>query len=298
MIIEQGKHWDVSWNPIKAKDRRFYKAHTGDVEFVLDEKALEKPLHWRKPRVVAVQWMGDLFHKDIPHEMVKQLFIVMAWMSKYKFLLLTKRPERLSEFIKKEKLPLEMFPHIWLGLTVCTQQEADEKIPILLQIPAAHRWLSIEPMLEDIRINWNYNLHKHLNGIHQVIVGGESGHNARPMHPDWPRRIRDDCAEAGVPFFFKQWGEWYPAYSQYEENEEDYDIEQAKMRFYNSYGWCRNNLCFQNNGVIPIKGDEVYHQPQPEHNPYFMYRVGKKKAGRLLDGKEHNQLAWRCDENE
>ena len=173
----------------------------------------------------------------------------------------TKRPERMRQFM----------PDVWLGVTVENQAMADERIPILLATPAANRFISIEPMLGPIdfsQIPRPEQFHRQPYGwhnywpkkLHWVIVGGESGPNARPMHPDWARSIRDQCQAASVPFFFKQWGEWCPRGQDAPlddwGNDEKYP---ARM--------------FAGTATHPAK---------------LMLRVGKKKAGRLLDGVEHS----------
>ena len=114
------------------------------------------------------------------------------------FLILTKRPEKMLDIFK----PTSGLPNMWIGVSVENQKQADARIPILLQIPAAKCFVSIEPMLGPIRLQ-HYGTG---TSIDWVICGGESGPGARPMHPDWPRSIRDQCQSAGVPFFFKQWG--------------------------------------------------------------------------------------------
>jgi protein gp37 len=116
------------------------------------------------------------------------------------FLLLTKRPERMRTILNN-KYWLEKCPNVWPGVTVCTQDEADRKIPILLKIPAAVRFVSIEPMLSEIHLEQAL-----IKGIDWVILGGETGPSARPIHSDWVRSVRDQCQNAGVPFFFKEWG--------------------------------------------------------------------------------------------
>jgi protein gp37 len=175
------------------------------------------PLSLRQPSRIFVNSVSDLFHEDVPDEFIDQVFAVMALADRHTFQVLTKRP----------KWPL---PNVWLGTSVEDQKAADERIPLLIETPAAIRFLSIEPLLgpvdlTDVRRHdgWRINaltgeeflpgeiVSGHLGKIDWVIAGGESGsskQSPRPMHPDWARSLRDQCVAAGVPFLFKQWGEW------------------------------------------------------------------------------------------
>jgi protein gp37 len=155
--------------------------------------------------------------------------------------------------------------HIWLGVTAENQEQADKRIPILLQTPASVRFVSVEPMIGPVSLRWLSawdgmaikphpgSVTNELDGLKcldWVICGGESGPGARPMHPDWARSLRDQCQAAGVPFFFKQWGEWTSEFPQW------LSLASRAMAY--------------------------------QHGETF-YRVGKKAAGRLLDGKEHSE---------
>ena len=249
------------------------------------EPALEIPLRWRKPRKIFVCSMGDLFHPSVPFEFIEKVFSVIDRCPQHTFQILTKRPKRMAEYIKGEwckedssmgfgAAVMENFPNLWLGVTCENQKCADERIPILLQIPAAVRFVSIEPMLGAIQLNkihpldgqhWMRSVEGHYKALDWVIVGGESGPGARPMHPDWVRSIRDQCQAAGVPFFFKQWGEWGPV-SAY--------VPTYRKRYF----------CFD----PPSKATPHL----KEYNGLSlanMYRYGKKKAGHLLDGKEYRE---------
>jgi len=186
---------------------------------------LPEPLRWKKPAVVFVNSMSDLFHDDVPAGFIADVFTIMEQAAQHTFQVLTKRPERMLE------LHLKWPPNVWAGVSVENQQAADERIPLLLQTPAAVRFLSCEPLLEPVDlVGVRFDRHTRMNvlsgrgittrpgvipqsipnafceRIDWVIVGGESGPGARPMHPDWVRSIRDECEIAGVPFFFKQWG--------------------------------------------------------------------------------------------
>jgi protein gp37 len=152
------------------------------------------PARWRKPRQVFVNSLSDLFHKDVPISFIEQVFGVMNELDHHVYQVLTKRSERLAEL----SAILPWAPHIWMGVSVesaSTVHRADD-----LRATGAHlKFLSLEPLLGPIP-------DLNLAGINWVIVGGESGPRARPMDPDWVRDIRDQCNQAGVPFFFKQWG--------------------------------------------------------------------------------------------
>jgi len=202
---------------------------------------LDQPLRWKKPRRIFVNSMSDLFHEDIPDEFIEQVFAVMALCPQHIFQVLTKRPERMRKhpifthsgnclwvgvrqcaeklFGKDPGALNKALLNVHIGVSVEDQFTADERIPLLLQTPAVVRWISAEPLLGpiDLRLGrlaeWNRLLAVH-NGntdgthIHWVVAGGESGPKARPSHPDWFRSLRDQCKAAGVPFLFKQWGEW------------------------------------------------------------------------------------------
>lgn len=272
----------------------------------------QAPLRWRKPKRIFVNSMGDLFHESIPDEWIDRVFAVMALAPQHTFQVLTKRAERMREYFAAPhpapnvsmwqvrvcaaidalvpdrhdasraarhavtwNTPL---PNVWLGVSCERQQEADERIPHLLQTPAAIRFVSAEPLLGPIdltAIPWvddgsNVNA---LCGLDWVIVGGESGPRARPMHPSWARSLRDQCATAGVYFFFKQWGEWEWA------TEENFHTDPDMST--NGCKWVHND------GLV---NGPSWHRPddRQDTDPVAMIRVGKKSAGRLLDGKEHN----------
>ncbi|HYI27586.1 MAG TPA: phage Gp37/Gp68 family protein [Bradyrhizobium sp.] len=203
-------------------DRVMYA--NGKVKLYLDEKMLTQPLRWKRPRAIFVGSMTDLFADFVPDEWIDQIFAVMALAPQHRFMVLTKRPERMREYLLETWQPL---PNVWLGTSVEDQATADARIPKLLATPAAKRFLSAEPLLGPVDLRYLQPLDPPVeidavNGTHGVlrphggrspaldwvIAGGESGPKARPMHPDWARALRDQCAAAGVPFLFKQWGEW------------------------------------------------------------------------------------------
>lgn len=256
----------------------------------LHPERLELPLSWKKPRRVFVNSMSDLFHDQVPFSFLDEVFGVMVEAKQHTFQILTKRPQRMLEYMKTCQRGADAvegkFPwsNVWLGVSVENQQAADERIPLLLQTPAAVRFLSCEPLLGEVDLTaiptmnglcatvlspecwgdcacdavFGYDPGCGRHGgdgtltrrIDWLIAGGESGPNARPMHPDWTRSLRDQCVAAGVPFFFKQWGEWLPNAQEYGANPGDFDYERKHVMV----------------GDIP------------------MCKAGKKKAGRLLDG--------------
>lgn len=157
-------------------------------------RALGLPLRWRKPQIIFVNSMSDLFHEHVPTEFILRVFEVMNRAHWHVFQVLTKRPDRL---LALDKL-LAWSPHIWAGVTV-EEQEYTFRIDHLRQSGASTRFLSLEPLLGPIRA-------LDLDGIDWVIVGGESGSRARRIDPDWVRNIRDQSQDLAIPFFFKQWG--------------------------------------------------------------------------------------------
>lgn len=157
-------------------------------------KCLEEPLTWKKPQIIFVCSMSDLFHKDVPDEFIKQVFEVMNKAHWHTFQVLTKRSERLAVLAPQ----LNWTDNIWMGVTV-ESNEQKVRIKDLLKTPAKIKYLSIEPMITQVKpIS--------LKGIDWVIVGGESGPGARPIEENWINYIRDNCIKENIPFFFKQWG--------------------------------------------------------------------------------------------
>lgn len=249
-------------------------------KIMLVEKEIAAPLKWKKPERVFVNSVSDLFHPGVPFPYINRIFQTMLDTPHLTYQILTKRPERMFDYFQwvksdctrefRERFPL---PNVWLGTSVENQQYADERIPWLLKSPAAVRFLSIEPLLGPVDISraipcgyycnpddpFGHYDHPFLTPginphINLVIVGGESGPGARPMHPDWARSLRDQCQKAGVNFFFKQWGEWLPC---------DHDPE---------------TLVF-GKPVDTLIGET-----------YSYRKTGKKAAGRLLDGQEWNGM--------
>ncbi|HEX4998593.1 MAG TPA: phage Gp37/Gp68 family protein [Terriglobia bacterium] len=163
----------------------------------------EQPLHWAKPRRIFVNSMSDLFHDDVPTSDVLAIADVMKRADWHTYQVLTKRSARLRDLLNGELRSFAALPHIWWGVSVENRRHGIPRIDDLRQAPVVTRFLSVEPLLEDLgELN--------LDGIHWVIVGGESGPGSRPMQQDWVESIRQQCAEARVPFFFKQWGTYAP----------------------------------------------------------------------------------------
>ncbi len=246
---------------------------------------------YHRPRVFCAS-LADVFDEEVPDEWRWDLFGLIANTPNLDWLLLTKRPEKALEFFTDKEMvnegccegaaqynyfkrtgedPAEWFavhfplPNVWIGTSVENQEMADKRIPILLKIPGAVRFLSMEPLLGPIDLKLTQfapdplgeGMLEYQRDIQWVIVGGESGHNARPMHPDWARSIRDQCQSAKIPFLFKQWGEWTPYVTGHH-----YTAVHTFSEEENIYP----------DGALTVK------------------KIGKKGAGRLLDHKEYNEF--------
>lgn len=163
---------------------------------ILPER-LTEPLKRKKPTIYFVNSMSDLFHEGIDDDFIEQVFSVISQANQHQFQILTKRAERLAEFFNNRKIP----SNAWLGVTVENKEHGLSRIDYLRKVNAKIRFLSCEPLLEDLG---NINL----KGIDWVIVGGESGAKARPMNTEWAENLQRQCEKQGVKFFFKQWGGW------------------------------------------------------------------------------------------
>jgi protein gp37 len=276
------------------------------------EATLVAPLKRRKPTAYFVNSMGDLFHEAVPDEWIDRVFAVMALSpQQHTFIVLTKRAKRMRNYFDGEAFggpqarihdwcyrperyfspakdptvgKLEKWPDRWkgwplpnvvLGVSAEDQARADERIPDLLATPAAKRIVSAEPLLGPIDFTrGTYNPGGDFPLLDGVILGGESGPGARPMHPDWARSIRNQCAAASVPFFFKQWGEWTPG----ENVEARGTLDVAYFHVDDTWSFRR---------MTERESQETHRDDEPT-----LYRVGKRRAGRLLDGVEHNDLPW------
>jgi protein gp37 len=272
------------------------------IDVFLDEEMLLAPLRWRRPRKIFVGSMTDLFADFVPDEWIDRIFAVMALCPQHTFQVLTKRSARMREYCAeaaKRIWPLACevgqpgralsrsliafgspwpLTNVWLGVSAERQKEADERIPHLLETLSAVRFVSLEPLLGPVDLNEVTPNPLIFNAIHGmsrlldwVIVGGESGPHARPMHPDWARSLLDQCVSSGCLFFFKQWGEWTPYIDRDRDDPDwraDYTLkrDQGRYRILNLAGGCG------------FHGERVH----------MMKRVGKKAAGRKLDGVEHD----------
>ena len=281
MPDQTGIEWtDATWNPVTgctevspgcahcyaktfAERWRGKEDHPYEMGFdlTLRPERLDQPRRWRKPRMIFVNSMSDLFHEGIPWDFIVDVYKVMFEADQHIYQVLTKRSERFREFFGSG-LPLgdgpqdetEYWqamnrkyvgeaPHIWHGVSVENQRFADIRIPHLLSVPAAVRFLSCEPLLGPL------DLTPYLERLQWVIVGGESGPKARPANPHWVREIKDQCVRYGVPFFFKQWGELAPL--------------------------------SQLSGII---------DRTEEHHRIDYARLGKNKSGAMLDRREWRQM--------
>lgn len=216
---------DKTWNPVtgctkvsqgckfcyaERQTKRFGKTwqQSDFGKILLHPDRLDKPLFWKTPSRIFVNSMSDLFHEDIPVSFIIQVFEVMRKCTWHTFQVLTKRPLRMKAFMTAYFPDAhESLKNVWLGVSVENQQTADFRIPILMQTPAAIRFLSCEPLLGFIDFALAYKKYYELDWI---IAGGESGPNARPMHPLHIKAIQEQAQALSIPFFFKQWGEYLP----------------------------------------------------------------------------------------
>lgn len=173
----------------------------GVSEVVLHSDRLRLPLSWRRGRRIFVNSMSDLFHEEVPDEFILEVFQMMQAADWHVFQLLTKRPERLLAMSSDLPWP----SNLWMGVSVENQYWADRRLPLLVEVPAAVRFVSLEPLLGPVQMGSS------LSRLHWVVVGGESGPRCRKMQACWVRSVRDACVSADVAFFFKQWGGFVPA---------------------------------------------------------------------------------------
>ena len=253
---------------------------------------LTEPLRWRKPRRVFVCSMGDLFHDDVPTDLIDNVLEIVAACPAHQFLLVTKRPENIDDKLYgvteanacRSLGGGDYLPNLWLGVSVENQARADERIPILLQIPAAVRFVSYEPALGPVDFSpWLTPAGELVTTSRTpdwLIAGGESGPGARPAHPDWFRKVRDDCQAAGAAFFFKQWGAFRP----YKFGDPWTILKPVALR---GGGARLPDLppCDTEAEWRAHLGDTALMEP-----------VGKKAAGRLLDGREWNEYPAEAEE--
>jgi protein gp37 len=277
----------------------------------LNEERLEAPLRWRKPRRVFVNSMSDLFHESVPDRYIADVFAVMALAKQHTFQVLTKRHGRMRSLLRRKAFrtgvqraalkraggeapwlvePWWPLRNVWLGVSVEDQKWADIRVPALLDTPAAVRFLSCEPLLGPVDLAqslalwqpgddqpWKGNRLPARDILHWVIVGGESGPGARPMHPDWARSLRDQCAAAGVPFFHKQNGAWIEAERDTATHllqVDGYLVDRKNATVDNPYG----------------EGSGLAQDLVDRGHPGWVRvrRVSKHDAGRELDGSTHD----------
>lgn len=227
----------------------------------LRREQLKWPSTLRNPSRIFVADRGDLFHGAVPRDFIADVFDVMESTPQHTYIVLTKRVERMADFAREraKKHGGWFPPHICFGASVCTRDEVKYIDDLHRWVPADTRFLSIEPLIEDLgKLD--------LTGIRGVIVGGESGPHARPMHPDWVRKIRTQCKDQGARFYFKQWGAWKPIDMPWEQDDPARRGENER--------WL--NLA----GGHGFHGDAVW-------------RMRKTKdAGRELDGQKWDDLPW------
>lgn len=288
---------------------------TGEVRF--NESMLLDPLHWRRPRKIFVCAHGDLFAEGVPREWQDRVFAVMLKAHWHTYQVLTKRAAAMREYVTELKESARwlqfgdpfhggeifdaamatfdaVFAHIWLGVSAEDQGRAEERIPALLDTPAAKRFVSLEPLLGPIDLEmlctgWyfvealnGYKYHDVDNSPTQptgrldwVIVGGESGRDARPMSVDWARSLREQCKRAGTPFFFKQWGNWIDA-------DHWHDLVGGGPLLSGAERPVRP----LNFGDAAMLAFDMACQHHSDGSSSIM--VGKKMAGRMLDGVVHD----------
>lgn len=318
----------------------FKPGHRKNIEIFLDEKMLLAPLRWKRPRMIFVCSMTDLFADFVTDDMIDRMFAVMALCPQHTFQCLTKRPARMRTYLSRaagdgkqdvrnhiawESVAQVMthfapqwlreetdgpnrsraiaacaqwpLPNVWLGTSVHDQASSDEFVPLLLDTPAAVRFVSYEPALGPVDFTnhcakgdahgWSSIWKGNVVGrpaLDWIICGGESGTHARPIHPDWARSVRDQCASAGVAFHFKQWGEWI-------------DWRQAGAVSWSNATRFRKDGTYTKivgqlrgpNGTLLFDGASLATSfPYQGGDPFV--RIGKKRAGRLLDGRTHDEF--------
>ena len=290
---------------------------TGRVNLVTDR--LDLPLKWRRPRRIFVNAQSDLFHDQVPDEFIARVWAVMASAPRHTFQVLTKRHGRMRSLLSSEEFRLAVqrriphagaspyaaaywktwpLPNVWLGVSVEDQQRANLRIPALLDTPAAVRWISAEPLLGPVSLFANTKLD---NGtlLDWVVVGGESGPGARPMHPAWARALRYECTTNGIPFLFKQWGDWGPA---------PWGVERHPDETLPDYRARAEAGCATHVITNPLP-DGSWGLYEPDYKPWSaesgalpqeyaqgaVRRWGKRTAGRVLDGRTWDEYPAAAD---
>lgn len=268
----------VMWGPGEARRRTGTSTWSAPRRWNAQADAFMAK-HGRRQRVFCAS-LADVFDNEVGDHWRADLFGLIDATPGLDWLLLTKRIGNVKDMLRRILRPDTMPSNVILGATICNQDEADRDIPKLLATPARRRFLSIEPLLGPINLNYTRQriqaqrsqLARAINGetwIDWVIVGGESGHQARLMHPDWARSLRDQCLAAGVPFLFKQHGEWVWV--------RDTDATEEQ---------CSRGVWLRRDGTTH-DGTE-HHAFSNDGTDALLWRVGKKAAGRLLDGVQHD----------
>ena len=294
---------DATWNPIRGTKGKWHctkvsegcrncyaermNIRFGGPPYVkgtdtlrLDEKVLEQPLHWKRPRMVFVCSMTDLFHEDVRNGWLRRIFRVMMDAPQHTYQILTKRPHRLQH--ESWRASLSVLPNAWLGVSVEDQAAVDERIPLLLNMPVAVRFVSCEPLLGPVTLWREYRVGNdpailYINNVNWVICGGESGPKARPMHPDWARSLRDQCQAVEVPFLFKQWGAWQNGSTLHQRPK----LERTVLN---------DGTVYTHAQVAACNVNQKHRAHWGSFAPIEMARVGKKAAGRELDGLTWDQM--------
>jgi protein gp37 len=303
---------DRTWNPVTGCTKvsqgckncyaeRIYERFNGHGTFKLvhlHPDRLNAPKLWKKPSMIFVNSMSDLFHEDVPFDFIIRVYLAMLYNKHHTYQILTKRPERALKIFKVLRDTdnvmydaIKSSKNIWHGVSVEDQATADLRIPLLLQFPVPVRFLSCEPLLGAVNLRRLIGRTTFANAeIQWVICGGESGPKARPMHPDWVRGIRDYCKGASIPFFFKQWGGWRP----YEVDSPPDWYDACSGATYDGHGM---NFTDENGdpgkwyGGRWMYGTEAQIICMEHRNEMCMFlRLSKKKAGHLLDGNAYHQF--------
>jgi protein gp37 len=303
LIMSKIEWTDATWNPVTGCSKvspgckncyaekmhrrlmhiaphKYTESFLGSIEVHQDE--LKKPLQWRKSKKIFVNSMSDLFHKDVALSFIFDVFSNMISLegNHHTYQILTKRPERMIEFFDWLKdfdaqfydFYLHNNAHIWLGISCENQKTADERIPLLLNAPAKTRFVSCEPLLADVNLLQAVG-DANPSKIDWLICGGESGSNARPMHPQWAKSLRDQCTIWGIPFFFKQWGEWKPL--------SIYDAATGNWSYADGQGQfdrAKESATWKNGSFFQWPGTNYAGRFE---------RTGKSKSGNLLDGQQY-----------